>query len=326
MAKKLFFRRIGLVWIPLYAFAVVLLLAAFTALAMSRSSIILSVAAVIGALASLLLYKIARRARVKIFPSYEALEIYLAQRDEPLFVFLREFTSDTDRGDTDIEDWPRLFVSEEEKIANHFRGYGMMLAIGRPGERLPAGGSFRMYVDDNGWRSVVSQLIIRADLILLRCGLTPGISWELEQIIAHGKLDQTIVIPSSNSERNVATFERLRSLLQPPSTSTELETAMISSTLQHQMTEMLQTMRRNLAHLDETGKRVTRIGIEALERQLKADEELNFQLRMRASLIRIEAGRLVPIEGDLGQALDTVSRDLGFKIKMWARVKRGLSR
>ena len=93
-------------------------------------------------------------------------------------------------GKFDNNNWSSLFESDEEKIANCFQGYGTMVAIGKPGEKRPPGGGFRLYVGDDQWQSVVGHLMDRADLILLRCGDALGLSWELEQIIAHGKLEQ----------------------------------------------------------------------------------------------------------------------------------------
>lgn len=42
-----------------------------------------------------------------------------------------------------------LFVSEEDKLADVMKEYGLMVAIGKPGEQLPTSGAYRLYVDDD---------------------------------------------------------------------------------------------------------------------------------------------------------------------------------
>jgi hypothetical protein len=126
MASGLFIRSAGKTGLALYGLSAMLAFVTIGALVYLRpnqaaAQALIALAGCFGALALMqVIYKFARRARVKIFPSYEALEQYIAQRGERLFVFLREFTSDAVK---DVTSSARFFVSQEDKIANHFQQY-----------------------------------------------------------------------------------------------------------------------------------------------------------------------------------------------------------
>jgi hypothetical protein len=303
-----------------------------------------------------LLLNIARRASVKTFFGYEAFEQYLSQhyrssgkfdrmfpvdirrraigRREPLFVFLREFASDaafddagvgTDYMDQQIRRFPwapRHFASQEERIANYFRRYGTVIAIGRPGELLPGGGSFRIYVDDDSWQSTAVRLINRADLILLRCGSAPGLSWELEQIIALNKLERTLIFLATKWRNSTQTLERLLMLLK----------------LSGDRSNYYQTRVRVIQGLRELIQRDVKYNLfDSLKGELEyqeRDKERHDQLLIQLCVfLRVKNGSLFPVVGDpkapghpraagqLQDALNGVTRDLGLRIKTWSAVK-----
>jgi len=71
--------------------------------------------------------------------------------------------------------------SEEEVLADVVRGIGPMIAIGRPGEKLPQLGAARVYVSNEEWQQRVHEFLDKASLVVLRLGETEGFWWEIEQ-------------------------------------------------------------------------------------------------------------------------------------------------
>jgi hypothetical protein len=79
-----------------------------------------------------------------------------------------------------FEDEDRLSV-EEEELARVLRHVGPFVAVGRPGEALPALGAARMYLTDDEWQGEVERLMHQASLVILLAGRTPGLGWELRK-------------------------------------------------------------------------------------------------------------------------------------------------
>jgi ankyrin repeat protein len=77
--------------------------------------------------------------------------------------------------------------SEEEILAQVLQTVGPMVAIGRPGEKLPQLGAARVYVEDAEWQQKVHEFLDEAALVVLRLGKTEGFWWEVEQ--SAGRLD-----------------------------------------------------------------------------------------------------------------------------------------
>jgi hypothetical protein len=74
-------------------------------------------------------------------------------------------------------------VTEEELIAIELSRIGPCVAVGSPGEKLPPLGMKRMYFDHDEWEEGVRQLMLRAELIVMRAGSTPGFLWELKTAV-----------------------------------------------------------------------------------------------------------------------------------------------
>ena len=55
---------------------------------------------------------------------------------------------------------------------------GPVIAIGKPGERLPQLGAARLYVDDDHWRDTIDDLMAESALVVVRAGDTPNLWWE----------------------------------------------------------------------------------------------------------------------------------------------------
>jgi hypothetical protein len=90
----------------------------------------------------------------------------------------------------------------EEAVADRFRPFGPLVAIGNPRETLPRLGAARSYHSEMEWRWAVIGLMREALLIVVIAGLTAGLRWELEAIARDGHLWKLLILmPQSDQER-----------------------------------------------------------------------------------------------------------------------------
>ena len=76
-----------------------------------------------------------------------------------------------------------LASSFEEILAKAFSHAGPLVAIGRPHESLPPIGAARLHVENGKWKEVVTELLKHAAAVVLRPGVTPGVLWEVTEVI-----------------------------------------------------------------------------------------------------------------------------------------------
>jgi hypothetical protein len=76
-----------------------------------------------------------------------------------------------------------MLLTEEEQIAKVLSEFGPVLAVGKPGERLPEVGAARLYLADGEWQNGVRELMGRSRLVVIRAGLTEGLLWELAEAV-----------------------------------------------------------------------------------------------------------------------------------------------
>ena len=69
-------------------------------------------------------------------------------------------------------------VSPEQEMAFIMERIGPVVAIGKPGERLPELGAARLYVGDDEWRKVVGKFMNDAALVVIRAGETANLWWK----------------------------------------------------------------------------------------------------------------------------------------------------
>lgn len=86
-----------------------------------------------------------------------------------------------------------------------------LVAIGRPGERLPELGAARTYYPDDDWQDAVRVTAARSAAVLLVAGRTEGLAWEVEQLRAWGLLNKTLVLlpPESDPDAARDRFQRV---------------------------------------------------------------------------------------------------------------------
>lgn len=76
--------------------------------------------------------------------------------------------------------WPPMEQYQFNKLMNRLGPY---IAIGRPGELLPEIGAARLYVSDEEWQDKVSLLLEKARFVVIRAGASPGLEWEIKQVV-----------------------------------------------------------------------------------------------------------------------------------------------
>ncbi|MFF4209157.1 hypothetical protein ACFYZE_07310 [Streptomyces sp. NPDC001796] len=116
----------------------------------------------------------------------------------PFVLYLRTFTDDPALGSIqpganlrgtlgDERVFGQALRTEEEQLRVALRPFGPMVAVGRPGERLPEVGARRLYLDQHDWQDTVLQLMAKAGdrgLVLMGAGRGAALRWELAQAVA----------------------------------------------------------------------------------------------------------------------------------------------
>jgi TM2 domain-containing membrane protein YozV len=116
----------------------------------------------------------------------------LARDPRPPVLYLRSFEADPQMVVTGHSRAARAAgllsyatsVSPEQELAFILERVGPVIAIGKPGERLPELGAARRYVADDQWREVVHRMMRDAALVVIRAGETENLWWEIEQALA----------------------------------------------------------------------------------------------------------------------------------------------
>jgi hypothetical protein len=82
----------------------------------------------------------------------------------------------------------------EEALSFMIRGLGPFLAVGEPGEGLPQLGAARAYLADDKWQAQVTEWIRAARFIIMQCGPTQWIHWEMQNIIANDRIGHLMLV------------------------------------------------------------------------------------------------------------------------------------
>ena len=85
-------------------------------------------------------------------------------------------------------------LSIEYNLVKALNSRGPVVAIGKPGEKLPPLGAARMYTTDDQWQQKVLEFLDKAQLIVVILSFTPSVAWEIEQVTADRLLPKTVFI------------------------------------------------------------------------------------------------------------------------------------
>lgn len=114
--------------------------------------------------------------------------------DESFVLYLRSFEDDSAMAKPEIKfrdimtplNAHALFnsgLTAEEQIVQALAPAGPVVAVGRPGERLPHVGALRMYPAEDSWQRVVLDLMEHARLVVLGVGQGRSLMWEFFQAV-----------------------------------------------------------------------------------------------------------------------------------------------
>ena len=112
-------------------------------------------------------------------------ELWRAGARRPIF-YLRSFALDEQLArPTFLERYfgTRPFSTIEQQVTTLLRRLGPVIAIGRPGEKLPPLGAARFYVSDELWQSKVADVVKASQLVVWASGLSEGLGWEIAHLV-----------------------------------------------------------------------------------------------------------------------------------------------
>lgn len=109
-------------------------------------------------------------------------------------LYLRSFEADS------------IHKKDERFICRTFNHLFPTYAIGDPNTMLQPYGADRIYATDDEWQKAVSDLMLNAQLIIIRCGLTNGTLWEIDKIISSNYINKCVFILDDDK-----TYEVLKS-------------------------------------------------------------------------------------------------------------------
>jgi hypothetical protein len=104
--------------------------------------------------------------------------------------------------------------TKEESLLRLLSRFGPVVAVGKPGEKLPYLGARRLYYPDNEWQSNVEQMIEKATLIVIRAGLTRGVLWELESLRQKADARRVLILLPFGEDRYHQFRNSARSVLR----------------------------------------------------------------------------------------------------------------
>jgi Sel1 repeat len=107
-------------------------------------------------------------------------------------VYLRGFKDDSAYTQTPTI-WSATTV-EESLIQGLLTGGRSVVALGKPGEKLPPLGAQRFYVPDDEWQQVIGTWIDRSFAIVMVATDTMATLWEKEQIFLRGAFDRFLIL------------------------------------------------------------------------------------------------------------------------------------
>ena len=125
----------------------------------------------------------------------------MRRRDtRPPVILLRSFGDDVigvDREptvNTPLSFWDAKALTLEEVIERALWLAGPVIAIGRPGEKLPPAGAAREYVPGGEWQARVGELIAECRYVSVVAGTSEGLLWECRMLSEARALAKVVVV------------------------------------------------------------------------------------------------------------------------------------
>lgn len=111
-----------------------------------------------------------------------------------LAVTLRKLLGEALKKESGLPGIAAKSIPFESVIHKELRQIGPVIAVGRPGEKLPPLGAARGHFDDNEWKDGVLAWMDQARMIVVVAGSTKGVSWELDQIASRGYKNKALFL------------------------------------------------------------------------------------------------------------------------------------
>jgi hypothetical protein len=155
----------------------------------------------------------------------------LAVDKRPPVLFLRSFADDQ-RLQYLRSQWALLDFSLEARLANHFHRFGPFIAIGSPKDTVPQPGAARVLLSGDQWQARVLDWMKAAQVIIMYCGTTKWVNWELRQVVESGRATSLILMfpeikggwrPSSRKREIAARAEQIRAVFHDTPWTEELK-------------------------------------------------------------------------------------------------------
>jgi len=122
-----------------------------------------------------------RRGHRELLP--EAATILAKDPRKPI-LYLRPFRDDDEKGGGGHPFFSHP-KTREAKLVRSLKHIGPVVALSNPQYGESSFGAARLVVDAKDWQQRFYQLLAMCRLVILRVGDTPGVAWEMEQIVAH---------------------------------------------------------------------------------------------------------------------------------------------
>jgi len=106
----------------------------------------------------------------------------ILRRETAFILYLRPFTDDL-LIDSTAQMFKLIPRRYEENLCHALNRIAPLIAVGRPGEKLPEIGAARFYVSEGEWRVAVVDLLQRATAVLVVVGTSKGVWWEIEKAL-----------------------------------------------------------------------------------------------------------------------------------------------
>lgn len=122
-----------------------------------------------------------------------AVDVATARKRDPRppVVYLRQFIAD-DR--VDVETAFGVDSSLEQSLVRVLSAIGPVIALTRPGEKLPPPGAARQSASNEEWQSVIEGWLREAKLVVLIAGSSDHVSWEIGRCRQLLKPEQLVVV------------------------------------------------------------------------------------------------------------------------------------
>jgi hypothetical protein len=138
--------------------------------------------------------------------------------DEPFVLYLRAFNNDLELAKRELKFWKAIGASrarqslfdsaltDEEQIVQALAPVGLVVAAGRPGEKVPRAGALRMYLTKESWEGVILDLMEHAHLVVLGVGSGHKLAWEFFQAVQIVHPHRLVILVTHKEKRYYENF------------------------------------------------------------------------------------------------------------------------